>query len=63
MCSNMGGPRDDHTEWTKSEKDKYHMYHLHVCFIDLAMLGLSGGSWDHGSLVAVCKLLFVARGF
>ena len=31
--------------------------------IDLAMLGLSGGSWDHGSLVAVCKLLFVARGF
>ena len=31
-------------------------YHLHVCFIYLAVLGLSCGSWDHGSLVAVYKL-------
>ena len=23
ICSNMDGPRDCHTEWSKSEKDKY----------------------------------------
>lgn len=33
-CAATWGPRDDHIEWTKSEKDKYHMYHLPVCFID-----------------------------
>ena len=31
-CSNMGGPRDCHTEWRKSEKDKYHMISLYVDF-------------------------------
>ena len=25
ICSNMIGPRDSHTKWSKSEKDKYHM--------------------------------------
>ena len=25
ICSNMDGPRDCHTEWSKSEKEKYHM--------------------------------------
>ena len=25
ICSNMDGPRDCHTVWSKSEKDKYHM--------------------------------------
>ena len=25
ICSNMDGHRDCHTEWNKSEKDKYHM--------------------------------------
>ena len=32
ICSNMDGPRDDHTEWSKSEKDKYHMIPL-ICGI------------------------------
>ena len=25
ICSNMVGPRDYHTKWSKSGKDKYHM--------------------------------------
>ena len=25
ICSNMDGPRDYHTKWSKSEKDNYHM--------------------------------------
>ena len=25
ICSNMYGPRDDHTKWSQTEKDKYHM--------------------------------------
>ena len=25
ICSNMDGPRDCHTEWSQTEKDKYHM--------------------------------------
>ena len=25
ICSNMDGPRDCHTKWSKSDKDKYHM--------------------------------------
>ena len=24
ICSNISGPRDCHTKWRKSEKDKYH---------------------------------------
>ena len=32
MCSNMDGRGDCHTEWSKSEKDKYHMISL-VCGI------------------------------
>ena len=28
MCSNMGRPRDYHTKWSKSEKDKYYMISL-----------------------------------
>ena len=24
ICSTLGGPRDYHTKWSKSEKDKYH---------------------------------------
>ena len=28
FCSNMDGPRDCHTEGSKSEKDKYHMISL-----------------------------------
>ena len=28
ICSNMEGARDYHTEWRKSEKDKYHMVAL-----------------------------------
>ena len=30
ICSNMDGPRECHTEWSKSEKEKYHMTPL-VC--------------------------------
>ena len=30
ICSNMDGPRDYHTKWTKSEKDKYHVISL-IC--------------------------------
>ena len=29
ICSNMDGPRDYHTRWSKSEKDKY-FHHLYV---------------------------------
>ena len=25
ICSNMDEPRDYHTKWSKSDKDKYHM--------------------------------------
>ena len=32
ICSNMDGPRDGHTEWSKSDKDKYHMISL-ICGI------------------------------
>ena len=28
MCSNLDGPRDYHTKWSKPEKDKYHMISL-----------------------------------
>ena len=28
IWSNMGGPRDCHTEWSKLEKEKYHMTSL-----------------------------------
>ena len=32
ICCNMNGPRDYHTKWSKSEKDKYHMipYDIHI---------------------------------
>ena len=32
ICSNMDGPRDCHTKWNKSDKDKYHMISL-ICGI------------------------------
>ena len=28
ICSNVDGPRDYHTKWSQSEKDKYHMISL-----------------------------------
>ena len=28
ICSNMVGLRDHHTEWSKSEEEKYHMISL-----------------------------------
>ena len=35
VCSHMDGPRDCHTEWSKSEKNKYHdivyMWNLKKC--------------------------------
>ena len=31
-CSNMDGPRDDHTKWRKSDKDRYHLMQL-ICRI------------------------------
>ena len=30
ICSNVDGPGNDHTKWSKSEKDKYHMI-LFIC--------------------------------
>ena len=30
ICSNIDGPRNDQTEWSKAEKDKYHM-RLLIC--------------------------------
>ena len=30
ICSDMDGPRDCHTEWSKTEKDKHHMISL-IC--------------------------------
>ena len=32
ICSNMDGPRDYHTEWSQTEKGKYHMIWL-ICGI------------------------------
>ena len=32
ICSNMGGPRDYHTKWSKPDKDKYRMISL-ICGI------------------------------
>ena len=32
ICSNMDGPRDNHTKWSKSDKEKYHMISL-ICGI------------------------------
>ena len=32
ICSNMDGPKDYHTKWSKSEKDKYHVISL-ICGI------------------------------
>ena len=32
ICSNMDGPRDDPTKWSKPDKDKYHMISL-ICGI------------------------------
>ena len=28
ICSNMDGPRDCHIEWSKSDKDKYHITYM-----------------------------------
>ena len=28
ICSHMDGPGDDHTKWSQTEKDKYHMISL-----------------------------------
>ena len=30
ICSNMDGPRDYHSKWSKPEKDKYHILSL-IC--------------------------------
>ena len=32
ICRHMGRPRDDHTKWSQSDKDKYHMISL-ICGI------------------------------
>ena len=32
ICSNMDGPRDIYTKWSKSKKNKYHMISL-ICGI------------------------------
>ena len=28
ICSNMDGPRDDHTKWSQTEKDKYYITYI-----------------------------------
>ena len=30
ICSNMDEPRDYHTKWSKSDKDKYYMNYFYV---------------------------------
>ena len=30
ICNNMDGPRDCHTKWSKSDKDKYLLYHFYA---------------------------------
>ena len=30
ICSNMDGPRDHHTKWSKSDREIYIIYHLYV---------------------------------
>ena len=36
MCSNVKGPRDDLTMWSKSEEEKYHMISF-ICEIMIQM--------------------------
>ena len=30
ICSNMDGPRDNHTRWSKSDREKEILYYLYV---------------------------------
>ena len=43
ICSDMDGPRDCHTEWSKSKIDKYHVISL-ICVIQ-----------KNGSYELICK--------
>ena len=40
ICSNMNAPRDCHTEWSKSEKDKYHMIFVESAYTSTYMWNL-----------------------
>ena len=40
IYSNMDGPRDYHTEWSKSDKDKYHMISLYMESKNLIQMNL-----------------------
>ena len=41
ICSNIDGPRDNHTKWSKSEKDKYHMISLMCGIWNMTQMKLS----------------------
>ena len=36
----MGGPRDDHAKWSKSDKDKYHLISL-ICLILIKIMQMN----------------------
>ena len=65
ICSNMDELRDCHTEWNKSEKDKYHMISI-ICGIKKNYCWEEGrGSgkekdkleyWDWHIYTAICKI-------
>ena len=40
ICSNMDGPRDYHTKWSKSEEDKFHMTSLRGGIYKLIQMNL-----------------------
>ena len=43
ICSNMDGPRDDHTKWSKSDKGKYQIISF-IC-----------GIWKHDTNEPIYK--------
>jgi len=45
ICSNMDGPRDYHTKWSKSEKGKYHIVPLLSSVQSLSSVQLYAATW------------------
>ena len=39
ICSNMDGPRDDHTKWSKSDRKK-NFYHFSVKYYKMIQMNL-----------------------
>ena len=59
ICSKMDGPRDFHTMWSKSEKDKYHMIsHMHNLKYDNKQTYL----WNRKRITDIENRLVIAKG-